>query len=54
MAELSFSPGPKYGPVFLGGSLFLHLALRFWNQTCTLASLRQSLRASSSLAKTSG
>ena len=25
---------PKYGPpVFLGGSLFLHFALRFWNQT---------------------
>ncbi len=36
-------------PVFLGGSLFLHLARLFWNQTCTRASLRLSLHASSSL-----
>ena len=46
-------PGPKNGPVFLGGSLFLHLARRFWNHTCTRDSLKQSFRASSSLAKTS-
>ena len=45
---------PKYGPVFLGGSLFLHFALLFWNQTCTLASLSCSLHASSSRANTSG
>lgn len=41
-------------PVLRGGSRFLHFALRFWNQTCTRDSLRLSLRASSSLAKTSG
>ena len=35
-------------------SCFLHFALLFWNQTCTLASLRPSLSLSSSLMKASG